>query len=378
MVLSLSYWELDTWYDNHDFVIIGSGIVGLTTALALRKYYPTNKIIIIERGYLPIGGSTKNAGFLCIGSVGELIANIKTYGEVETIKILRRRIEGLQLLKDLTLHDDIGYQPCGGYEIGTEEQPIDSLIEHIPYLNALIESNFGYKDTFCVKHHHIGRLSSQQIYNQYEGSIHTGKMMSTLIGKCHAAGILFLTGTEVTSVTKVGNQHHIKSRQGSVKGKTVICCTNAFTPQLVSNIDIQPKRNQVILTSPIDHQLPQSCFHFDEGYLYFRPIGQRILIGGARNVFPKTESTLEVGNTSDLTEWLRSWVRTYLAVDQVVNIELQWSGILGTGLELQPLIKEVERHLYIAARMNGMGIAIGAKVGYDVAEMIRSSEVYPR
>jgi gamma-glutamylputrescine oxidase len=38
--MNVSYWELKTWLKNVDFTIVGSGIVGLSTALHLKKKVP--------------------------------------------------------------------------------------------------------------------------------------------------------------------------------------------------------------------------------------------------------------------------------------------------------------------------------------------------
>ena len=41
--MNLSYWEYKTWLSNIDFAIVGSGIVGLSCALSLRKKHPKSK-----------------------------------------------------------------------------------------------------------------------------------------------------------------------------------------------------------------------------------------------------------------------------------------------------------------------------------------------
>lgn len=55
----LSFWERSIYTDGIDFTIIGAGIVGMSTALHLRRVNPSAKIVLIERGYLPTGASTK-------------------------------------------------------------------------------------------------------------------------------------------------------------------------------------------------------------------------------------------------------------------------------------------------------------------------------
>ena len=63
--MNLSYWEIKTWFTKVDFTIVGSGIVGLSTALWLKNRFPKSNILILEKGILPQGASTKNAGFAC-------------------------------------------------------------------------------------------------------------------------------------------------------------------------------------------------------------------------------------------------------------------------------------------------------------------------
>ncbi len=80
--MDLSYWERDTFFSNVDIIIIGSGIVGLSAALCLKKRAPKLNIIILERGILPMGASSKNAGFACFGSPGELLEDLKSHSDI--------------------------------------------------------------------------------------------------------------------------------------------------------------------------------------------------------------------------------------------------------------------------------------------------------
>ena len=77
--MNLSYWEIKNWFTNVDYTIVGSGIVGLHTALRLRERFPESKILILEKGMLPQGASTKNAGFACFGSISEIVEDLKLF-----------------------------------------------------------------------------------------------------------------------------------------------------------------------------------------------------------------------------------------------------------------------------------------------------------
>ncbi|MCW8982355.1 MAG: FAD-dependent oxidoreductase, partial [Altibacter sp.] len=102
--MNLSYWERNTWLQEIDHAIIGSGIVGLSCALALRKKNPKAKIVVFEKGSLPSGASTKNAGFACFGSVSEILEDLKTHTETEVLQLVNDRVAGLELLRE-TLGD---------------------------------------------------------------------------------------------------------------------------------------------------------------------------------------------------------------------------------------------------------------------------------
>lgn len=89
--MNLSYWELKSWFTHVDFAIVGSGIVGINCALTLRKQFPKAKILILEKGTLPQGASTKNAGFACFGSVSEILDDFKTHTEDEIVALVEKR-----------------------------------------------------------------------------------------------------------------------------------------------------------------------------------------------------------------------------------------------------------------------------------------------
>ncbi len=91
--MNLSYWEIKNWFSNVDFTIVGSGIVGLHCALNLRERFPNSKILILEKGILPQGASTKNAGFTCFGSLSEIIDDLKTHSEEEVLQFDSKTLE---------------------------------------------------------------------------------------------------------------------------------------------------------------------------------------------------------------------------------------------------------------------------------------------
>ena len=89
--MNLSYWEQKEWLQNIDFTIVGSGIVGLSTAVFLKKRFPKSKILVLEKGILPQGASTKNAGFACFGSLSEILEDLKSHSVDEVLSLLKSK-----------------------------------------------------------------------------------------------------------------------------------------------------------------------------------------------------------------------------------------------------------------------------------------------
>ena len=81
--MKLSYWEEQTWFNQVDFTLVGAGLVGLNAALRLRELHPHKRILVVERGPLPSGASTRNAGFACFGSLSELLADAESHSPEE-------------------------------------------------------------------------------------------------------------------------------------------------------------------------------------------------------------------------------------------------------------------------------------------------------
>ena len=165
--MNLSYWELKTWLNNVDFTIVGSGIVGLSTALHLKKKVPKAKIVVLEKGLFPQGASTKNAGFACFGSLSEILQDLQSHTPDEVVALVRQRHEGLQLLR-VTLGDDVlSYQQLGGYELFLDKDRslYETCIQQMKDVNTLLKPIFK-ADVFSNVSNSFGFKNVQDNYIQ--------------------------------------------------------------------------------------------------------------------------------------------------------------------------------------------------------------------
>lgn len=372
--MQLSYWEQKTYFENVDVAIVGSGIVGLNAALALKTQHPSLKILVLERGLLPTGASTKNAGFACFGSVTELLDDLNTSTENEVFALVERRYRGLEKLRSNLSDQVIDYQNLGGYELIDDAQNLD----HLDRFNYLLKPITGLDHTYINATEKIKSFQFQNInhliLNQAEGQIDTGKMMAALTAKVCSLGVTILNQTEITSFHQETSYTTLQTNHNlEIKARKLLICTNGFAQQLLPDLEVEPARAQVLITKPIENLPFQGTFHCEKGYYYFRNIESRILFGGGRNLDFKTEKTTEFNLTDKIQSHLDHLLKTVILPETPFEVDYRWSGIMGVGPKKSPIVKSISENIFCAVRLGGMGVAIGSLVGEEAAEMVARS-----
>jgi gamma-glutamylputrescine oxidase len=370
--LNLSYWEIKTWLSQIDYTIVGSGIVGLNCALQLRNRFPKAKILVLEKGTLPQGASTKNAGFACFASLSEIIDDLKTHTEEEVVELVRRRVDGLRLLKQTLGQEQIGYQELGGYELFpiTETKLFEDCLMQRERINQLLKPIFN-AGVFSLNENvfQFKNIKDQYVFNQFEGQIDTGNMMDALLKRAQSKDIKILNNVTVESYIEGTNLVQLKCNLFDFSTSKLLIATNGFASQLITE-NVKPARAQVLITKPIRDLHIKGTFHLDRGYYYFRNIDDRILFGGGRHLDFKTEETTVFESTELIQNKLEELLRTTIIPDIPFEIEQRWSGVMGVGKQKKAIVKQLSNNVFCGVRLGGMGIAIGSLVGKELADLV--------
>jgi gamma-glutamylputrescine oxidase len=383
---TLSFWERESFFKNIDVGIIGCGIVGLNTALRIKEIDPSVSVAIFERGALPEGASTRNAGFACFGSTTELLDDLKNTSEAEVFALIERRYRGLCRLRERVGDDAMTYEAHGGFEIfkETESKILEECLDHLSYFNKHLTSIIKQNNVYVKSKKDFGFAHTQAtlIHNTAEGQINSGKMMQRLIALAKQHNILIFNGLKIDNIIDNIERNEIPIAFGTegvtlrteegweIATKKVVVATNGFARRLMPELDVTPARNQVLITQPIENLKIKGCFHYDKGYYYFRNVGNRILLGGGRNLDFDTEQTDDFDTTQKIQNALKNLLTDVILPTQKIEIDMWWSGILGIGAVKKPIIKHVSPNVVVAVRMGGMGVAIGSLVGEDAANLI--------
>jgi gamma-glutamylputrescine oxidase len=370
-----SYWENTSFFCNADFAIVGAGFLGLFTSLELKSKYPNKSIVILEKNNLPYGASTRNAGFACFGSPTELIADAKNNGVEVMLHTTEQRFKGIEKIKKIFNPYSIEYDACGGFEcISNRLNNIPALQDNIQELNQQLALVFNKKNVFENITNQLQELGLQNfdaLYkNALEGGLHSGKLMQLLIQKAFALGISILYNSPVTNITTLSNTVELQLPTNTIKAQHVIVCTNAFVNTLLVHENVVPARGQIFITKPIDDLQMKGTFHYNEGYYYWRNVGNRILLGGARNSDMENEQTTSFSTTATIQQQLIQFAQEHFVHFNTESIDYSWSGIMAFTNNKLPLVKSINSQITMAIGCNGIGVALTPMLAEVIANKV--------
>ncbi len=385
--MAISVWEQSTYFGPKDVVIIGCGFVGLWTAYELINKNPKLQITILERGVIPAGASTRNAGFSCFGSVSELMYDVQLMGVSNMLETVKMRYDGLQRIQKVFDKKTIEYDQFGGYELFEEGGAYDikKLDADIAYLNKILAPALGtpkkngkYLPIYTNESKQIQKLGFQKInalaYSPFEGQLNSAKLVLALQKEVQTKGVQILFNTEVKKFKSHKKGVTIKTNlEASIETKQLLICTNGFAKKLLPELDVVPARGQVFITAPIPNLKFKGTFHFDEGFYYFRNVGNRLLLGGARNKDFKNEKTTSLETSKLIQKTLEAFMMKRILPKgaKKPKIELRWSGTMGMGKIKKPIIQELQPNVFCAVRMSGMGVAIAPIVAQKAVQLMK-------
>lgn len=367
-----SYWEKKHFF-HYDLIVVGSGFVGLSTAIHYKAKHPQARVLVLERGVFPTGASTKNAGFACFGSLTEILDDFQHMTHDEVFGLVERRYKGLKSIMEQFGEKKLGYSHSNGYEL-LEESQLEAVGE-LANVNKLLMPIFGDEVFSLIKKPEKRGFADQVkaiVKNKFEGELDPGLYMTSLWKLAQQEGIQLLTGVSVCEVRK--NKGLILAEDASgetkleFKAKKIALCTNAFTEKLWPDSDIVPGRGLILLSKPLDFKIPwKGTFHMDRGFVYFRQVDGRLLLGGARNRDIENEKSTDFSVNPSIKCHLERLATEVIFPDKNIEWDTEWTGIMAFGKIKSPIIQQLGAKTFAAVRLGGMGVAIGWQVGKELS-----------
>ncbi|WP_238542112.1 NAD(P)/FAD-dependent oxidoreductase [Cecembia lonarensis] len=369
----LSFWEKKNFL-KHDLIVIGGGIVGLSTAIQYKELFPERKVLVLERGLFPSGASSKNAGFACFGSLTEILDDLEVLPKEEVVTLVKRRYDGLLAIREKFGDAELEFREDGGFELITDKEL--SAMQKLEEINELLYPIFNQFVFSALPSHGafgFGPKVKAVVKNAFEGELDSGKFINTLWQTSSKLGVKILTGARVSrmiqeegilEVDGFGEKIHFRASQ-------LALCTNAFTSSFLPDMDLRPGRGLVMVTAPLPYEIPwKGAFHYDKGYVYFRNIDNRLLLGGGRNIDFEGEETVDFGINPNIKRYLLEIMKEVIFPNSAPKIETEWSGIMAFGADKRPIVKTLTPNVAMAVRLGGMGVAIGWQTASELVNLL--------
>jgi gamma-glutamylputrescine oxidase len=374
-----SWWERSVLERECDFIVLGAGLVGLTSAIFLKRSNPTARVRVVERSAMAAGASTRNAGFACFGMPGELLDDIAEIGPEAALKLVEMRYRGMQELLRLHGKEVLNYEACGGYEVyfQSDLHALQRVREQLSQLNHLMASGelpaefrFSFLRNPGNSHFLSGAIGS--FVQPLEGVLDSGRLWESLQELCRKEGVEVVYGVHVNGVEEQPSGVLISANNDlQLRAKKLLVCTNGFTggvfPELAS--EVKPARGQVMVVRVSETDLPAGAFHYRRGYVYFRRLDEsHLLIGGARDMAFEEEETDSQETTLAITRELEGLLRDEILSD-TYWLTTRWAGTMGVGEKREPIVRTHGSHIVLAVRMGGMGVALGTLAAGKAVEL---------
>lgn len=375
MTTHSSIWEKASLLTS-DFVIIGAGFTGLYAAMELLEKHPSKRVVILERGNFSRGASTRNAGFACFGNISEILLDLQDSPEDEVYALMADRYRGLKKIQKMFGENRVDLNFDGSHEIFSAKNESDwhMAMDYLPRANQLMLEATGIKGVF----HPVGkpqelpfRSAIGAIGNPYEGHLNTGKLYRMAWQRATRMGAEIYGGAEVKSWLRQGNHLMVEVPSlGSIRASQLFICNNAFAARLIPEAAVLPARGQVLVSAPMQHHL-KGIYHFDHGYYYWRALGDRILIGGARNMDAETEQSYEWHLNAKIQAELYRFVKEeVLQQKEDFSVDYRWSGTMGFGPAKSPIVKTISPGVHLGVRLGGMGVALSSVLAERIAALV--------
>lgn len=369
--MQASFWERDAMLAA-DFIVVGAGLIGLQTALELRQRRPQARIIVLERGALPAGASSRNAGFACFGSLSEILHDFDTIGETAALALIERRRRGLERLRRRLGDAAIGYEGLGGFELLFDAQL--PVLQRLDEVNGKLRALFGQEvfavDGAALQASSFGAQVKALVRNPLEGQLHSGRLMRALATLAAQQGIAIHSGVAVQALDESDGEVRVHAGELTFCAARVALCTNGFTRDLLPQAGIVPGRGQVLVTEPVRGLPWRGTYHFEQGFYYFRNVGERVLFGGGRHLDIEAETTAEMVPSAAIQNALERLLHETILPGRSFRIEQRWAGVMGFSADRKPQVCAVSERVVLGFGCNGMGVALSPEIAAETAALL--------
>jgi len=342
-----------------DVLIIGGGVIGLTTAYFLAR--DGVHVTVVDKGDFGQEASWAGAGILPVADLDHAHTPFEQL-RARSITLFPSLSEELRALTGI----DNGYVRCGGFELhgGEGEVAADEWYTDAKACQTLDEPAWKRLEPKLADG--LGRVN----YLPDMAQLRNPRHLKALLAACQSCGVTLQPGCAVHSFTGLGATIlSVGTSNGRISADRYLLATGAWTDLLLASlgkgVDIAPVRGQIALLNT------------------GAPIFRRILLWGSRYLVPRPDGRVLVGSTEEKVGFdkrttagaiadLLAVARKLVPALASAQVERCWAGLRPGSPDGLPFLGTVPDfyNLFIAAGHFRAGIQLSPGTALVMKECI--------
>ncbi|WP_055076685.1 glycine oxidase ThiO [Pseudanabaena sp. 'Roaring Creek'] len=284
-----------------DVLVIGGGVIGLATAIALSQKGAT--VTIVERELCGRGATWAAAGMLA-PEAEKLEGDLLSFG-IRSRDMYPQWIANLMRLSG----QDCGYWCCGMLAPVLSESDRQAITKHPQYI-SLEESR--------QRQSGLGESILGALWLPEDGQVNNRQLAKALLGAARSLSIKILEGTTVYQIVRDSHRvTHLDTSAGKLHSDRYVLATGAWTRSLLP-LPIKPIKGQMLSVFDRDRKL-QSVIYAPNCYIVPRQDGTIVIGATVEDV-----GFDQGNNAAGIAQLLNRAIAVYPAIANMPITETWW------------------------------------------------------
>jgi L-2-hydroxyglutarate oxidase LhgO len=215
---------------SFDLAVVGGGIVGLATAMALSKRFPNRTLGVLEKeGGVARHQTGHNSGVIHAG----------IYYRPGSYKA-RLCVEGVRLMKDFCRTNAVEYEECGKVILATSEEecaPLEELYRR-GTANGVLGLRILQPDELRELEPHA--VAVRALHSPHTAIVDFKRVAKAMADRLADAGAEVLTGAAVQSVKRADGLLHLETSRGVMRTRYAINCAGLYADEVARCMGASP------------------------------------------------------------------------------------------------------------------------------------------
>jgi gamma-glutamylputrescine oxidase len=357
---------------NADVCVVGGGIAGCSTALALaeRGY----RVVLLEAQRVGWGASGRSGGQAIVGTAIEQADLESLVGAEDARRAWDVSLAGLALLKQRIERYRIDCDWVNGWMLAAIKPRQWTQVQS---WHAELAQRYGYTSTRLIDRVELrSTIASERyigaLYDSLSGHLHPLRYTLGLARAATQAGVEIHEASRALSFGRRDGRIHVRTDGGAVECSQLVLAGNAWLGDTAPSLNrkLMSIGSYIIATEPLGEQrarqlIANNAALCDTNWIldYFRrSADHRLLFGGRVNY-----SLLNVRAVAPAT---RKRMLNVFPQLRDVRVDYAWGCLLDITLNRAPHFGRLEPDVYFLQGFSGHGIALTGIAGQLVAEAI--------